>query len=498
MSSTTHTIREPVPGPAQAPATAAAPLAGGVAVITAAKAWFLLAGYALFFGLTRLLGPEGFGLYAVAISIVSVVNNVLVAASLQTVSRFVAAAPDGAGGVLRRAAALHAALGLVIFLALVALAPALARAFRDPDLTQLLRISAAIPFAYAVYAALVGFLNGRGRFVWQATLDASFSTLKTALVLIGAVALGVSGAVGGFAVAAWVVLAVALVVVWREPRPDGALDVGAYLGFGGWLVGLTAVSSLVLSVDLWIVKRLADAAVANRESGLFRAALTLSQLLFQLLIPLSLVVFPSLARLGADAPEERGRVVKGALRYLVLVLLPAATVLAFLGGELLALLYGAEYRAGGAWLLALAPGYAAWTAAYLLATALAGGGRPRAAVGVLAAGLGAQIAAGVLLFGRYGTAGMAAGDAIGMMVALACGLVVARRVFGAIVPWSSLGWAAGISAVLGTIAALWPAANGGLVARLAVLGAVGLAGLWACGELRPLLARFAKGRGRAA
>ena len=99
------------------------------------------------------------------------------------------------------------------------------------------------------------------------------------------------------------VLGVAAVAVWREARPAGAFAIREYLRFGGWLLALTTLANLVLSADLWIVKRLADPLVANREAGLFRAALTLSQLLYQLLLPLSLVVFPSLARLSVDLPE---------------------------------------------------------------------------------------------------------------------------------------------------------------------------------------------------
>jgi PST family polysaccharide transporter len=385
----------------------------------------------------------------------------------------------------------QAALGLVLFLSLLLLAPALAGWFRDPHLAGLLRLAAAIPLAYAAYAALVGFLNGRRRFAWQAGLDATFSTLKTLFVL-GAAALGLGalGAVGGFAAAAWVALVVAVVVVRHEPRPEGTLPLGSYLGFGGWLVALTGLSSLVLSADLWLVKRLVEPALANHEAGVFRAALTLAQLLFQLLIPLSLVVFPSLARLGADAAEERRRVVRSALRYVLVALVPAATVLAAVGEEALALLYGASYRGGGGWLVALAPGYAAWTGAYLLATALAGVGRARIAVLVLATGLVAQVGLGVLLFEALGTAGIAAGDAIAMVLAMASGLVLASRVFGPILPWSALARALALSALLGTLAFFWPASGPWLLAKLVVLAAVGLASLTASGELEPLLLRW--------
>ena len=478
---------DPARGPSPSPN-----LTGGVAVITGAKIWFVGAGYLLYFGLTRLLGPEQFGLYAVAVSIASVLNNVLVAASLQAVSRFVAASPERSGGVLTRALGAQFVLGLGLFLLFVTLAPWIAEWFRDPQLILPLRVSAAISFAYALYAALVGYLNGRRRFVHQAALDATFSTLKTALAVgAAAVGWGVVGAIGGFALAAWLACGIAGILVAREPRPPGAFPLREYLHFGGWLLALTTVANLVLSADLWIVKRLADPAVANLEAGLFRAALTLAQLLYQFLIPLSLVVFPSLARLGSGDPEARRTVVRGAMRYLFVVVVPAAALLTVLGHELLGLLYGHDYRPGGDWLPALAPAYAAWTAAYLLATALAGGGRPVQALLTLGVGLVVQVVAAVGLHALLGVTGVAVADACGMGLALVVGFVLATREFGYFLPLGSFVRSLLVAAVLVTVSLLWPASGVTLLLKLVALGAIFLAGLAVGGELRPILGRLA-------
>jgi stage V sporulation protein B len=474
--------------PPDRPATAgAAPrLASGVAVITGAKAWFVISGYAIYFGLTRMLGPERFGLYAVVISIVSVLNNVLIAASLQTVARFVAKDGDRAGAVLRHAMRIQLAVGGGLFLLLVLAAPWIGRWFRDPELVTPLRIAASIVFAYALYAVNVGFLNGRRLFPRQAALDATYSTLKVAFIL-GAVGLGlgVTGAAAGFALAAFSILGVSFLALSREAKPGGAFDPGALLRFGGWLLGLTLVANLVLSADLWVVKRLADPATANETSGLYRAALTLSQLLYQMLIPLVLVVFPNLARLGEQADPQAARtILRGALRYLAVTLPPAAAILGVMGGDLVALLYGEAYRAGGAWLALLAPAYALWTVAYLLGSALAGAGHPRDGVIVLALALLGQVGFGAAAFGAMGPAGAALGDLAGMGLGLAAGLAVTTRRFGWFVPLPSLARGAAIAAGLGALAFFWPAGGAALLLKLAVLGALLLGALTASGEIR--------------
>jgi len=477
-----------VSDPPERPATAGATprLASGVAVITGAKAWFVISGYAIYFGLTRMLGPDRFGLYAVVISIVSVLNNVLIAASLQTVARFVAKDGDRAGAVLRHAMRIQLGVGGGLFLLLVVAAPWIGRWFRDPELVTPLRVAASIVFAYALYAVNVGFLNGRRLFPRQAALDATYSTLKVAFIL-GAVALGlgVTGAAAGFALAAFSILAVSFLVLAREAKPGGAFDSSALLRFGGWLLGLTLIANLVLSADLWVVKRLTDPATANETSGLYRAALTLSQLLYQMLIPLVLVVFPNLARLGEQADPEAARaILRGALRYLAVTLPPAAAILGVMGGDLVALLYGEAYRPGGAWLALLAPAYALWTVTYLLGSALAGAGHPREGVAVLALALFGQVAFGAAAFGAIGPAGAALGDLAGMGLGLAAGLAVTTRRFGWFVPFASIARGAAMAAGLGALAFFWPAVGAALVLKLAVLGALLLGALAASGEIR--------------
>ena len=467
-----------IPAAPSAPQTSNAALGGGVAVITLAKIWFVFAGYALYFGLTRLLGPERFGAYAVVLSIVSVANNVLVAAGLQTVSRFVARDPDRASAVLRRSMFALGVVGGAIFVAVQAGAPAIASLLRDASLVLPLRVASLIVLAYCLYAANVGFLNGRRRFKHQAGLDMLFSTLKLTLVL-GAVAagLGVTGAVGGFALAAFLVLGVSAILVRAALRPDAeTLSHREMLQFGGWLLGLTLVINLSLSADLWIVKRMSDPSGANVQAGLYRAGLTLSQLLYQLLIPLSLVLFPSLSRLGASADAHAARaLMRSALRYLSLTVLPAAAVLGVTGTALIALLYGAPYREGGAWLAVLAPAYALLSAAYLLATALSGAGHPARGVAIVSTALVVQVVAGAALFPRFGPLGAAAGDLIGNAAGLALGLVLVRRRFGAVLPWPTLARASVLAAALAGVALAWRAEGFALLVQFIVLGALALA-----------------------
>jgi O-antigen/teichoic acid export membrane protein len=155
-----------------------------------------------------------------------------------------------------------------------------------------------------------------------------------------------------------------------------------------------------------------------------------------------------------------------------------------MGREIVGLLYEAPYVPGGAWLDALGPAYAAWTAAYLLAIALSGAGHVKSGVGVLLIGLVGQVVAAIPLVRRFGPHGAAWGDLVGMSLALAVGLVVATRRFGAIVPWASLARGAALAALLAFAAARFPATGWQVIAKGVGLAAAALLLLLASGELK--------------
>ena len=55
-----------------------------------------------------------------------------------------------------------------------------------------------------------------------------------------------TGAVAGFATAAFLILGISMLVVLRSQRPAGPFRVGELLEFGGWFAALTLAANLVL------------------------------------------------------------------------------------------------------------------------------------------------------------------------------------------------------------------------------------------------------------
>ena len=92
----------------------------GVLYIAFAKFYFMFAGLVIQFRLPAVLSRAAFGSYSLVANIASLVNNVLVTGTIQTVSRFAAQEPGKARRVQQAGLRMHVRLGLVIAVGFIA------------------------------------------------------------------------------------------------------------------------------------------------------------------------------------------------------------------------------------------------------------------------------------------------------------------------------------------------------------------------------------------
>ena len=204
----------PVAADAIPPAVDRAVEAGkGALFIGAAKAFFMLSGFVQQVLLARLISVAGIGAFGAVNSAISMVNNTVVQATIQGVSKFTAEDDSRADAVKRTALKLQALAGVVIALGFFLGAPLIADFEKAPGYVPYYRIAAAIPLLYSVYAVFIGSVNGLRRFRTQAGFDMTFSAAKTVLLLGLAAVAGVGGAFTGFALAALFIVVVAARVI---------------------------------------------------------------------------------------------------------------------------------------------------------------------------------------------------------------------------------------------------------------------------------------------
>ena len=391
----------------------------GTIYITAAKVWFMLSGYGIHFTLPRLISAEQFGLYQVVISMISVINAVVVTGTYQTVSKFVSQDEAKAGSVKSAALKLQLLVGGGATLGVVLLAPLLAGYLNDLRITNYLRLAAAITLSYSFYAVFTGYFNGRRRFLAQAALDAAYSTMKVAfIVLLVWMGYGVWGGVGGFALAAACALTLSALVAGGE-RGSGPVRPRELFTFQAYLLVSTLVVNLLQRADLILVKALSssDAALASENAGYYSAAVSLAGLTYQIVISVTFVVFPLVSQSTFAADHERTRAyVSNTMRYSLMIMAVFSTLLSANAREVIAVVYPANYQVGSIALSILAFSMLLFGTLYVLTTIITASGRPKISLLIGAITLAVNVGLNVLLIPRYGLNGAAIATSAAMLV----------------------------------------------------------------------------------
>ncbi|MCA9664028.1 MAG: oligosaccharide flippase family protein [Myxococcales bacterium] len=445
----------------------------GVLFLAAAKGYFMVAGYAIVFSLPRLLGDAAsWGDYGVVIAWVSVIDNVIVTATIQGISRFTATADSPQAVEAVKAAGLRGQLmlGGVIAVIYGACAPLIASWEEDPSLAPMVRLSAGIVLCYAFYAVFIGSLNGQRRFGRQAAFDVAFATLRAAMILgAAALSLGALGAVGGFVGAAFVVLLASALVVGL-PRPRGErFAASEIVRFMARLFVYNLALNLLLRVDLLLIKRMsgalsgaasaaARAKAASTTAGFYASAQYIAFIPYQAIVAVAFVIFPLVSRTTFDEDLATTQAyIRKTLRLSLIFVAGLAATLCANPEALLGVPFPAPYRVAAPALRLLAAGMIGFSMFTIINTVLNGAGRTTLAIlsGVLT--LGGAALANYLAIGSAATpaeamARAAAASAGAMLVgSLVAGLLLYRTFRAGIAPLTLLrvAIAAGAAVALG-------------------------------------------------
>ena len=475
---------------------------GGLA-IASAKLYFIVAGTVHQFALPRLLGLDGYGALASALSLASIAYNPLISTGIQGVSRALAAAPPHESkAVLRQSFVVHATGALAASALALALSPLIAASLGAPHLATSLAILSVVLLVYGLYAPLIGALNGQRRLVHQAGFDIGAATVRTAGLIGGALLLahsgsgparGSEGACWGFLAGATLVLVAALAVVGVGRQGATRTGMREHIAFVAPLLLGQALLNLLFQADLTLLRRFAGEAAAHAGLsptaadpfvGVYRTTQLFSFLPYQLLMAVTFVLFPMLASARHDPDRKNvARYVENGLRIALVLTGAMLSVTAGLSAPLLRLGFGVEAaRLGGHTLTVLSLGFGAFAIFGLLTAVLNGLGRERASLLITAAAFALVVVGGfgwvrgcALSEELLVRTALATSAGIALATLLAAGLVY--RVVGSLVPLRVLVRVVLALALSVALARLLPSAKPLLVvpeAALVVLAYLGL------------------------
>jgi len=344
-----------------------------------------------------------------------------------------------------------------------------------------------------VYAPLIGYLNGRGMFTRQASLDVVAATLRTTALLGigwlfatrgGAIAAsfgtspGVLGATIGAVVAALGVFLLAL--RWTGTgtkivgaRPPGVPNARGYIALilpvmiaqvftnglmqadiillGRYLsLSATHVAEAVQNIDVIPLRSLpslpsppslSPTQAANEWVAVYRACQLFAFLPYQMLFSVTQVLFPMVARAKAEDGGARvAELVRRGCRIGAIVCGMLVVVVLTMPGSLIKFAYGPEVALRGiATLRVLALGQAAFAILGLSTTVLVSLGRERAAMAITAVALAllagtCSIVIPLAPFGEKQLLATAGATTTALVCALVVGVVTVRKIAGAFVP----------------------------------------------------------------
>ena len=425
----------------------------GFLFILAAKVYFLVAGYAIVVSLNWVLDRALYGLFGLVVGAISVLDNVIVTGTIQSVSRFTAQEDSHPGAVKAAALKLQLLLGGGIAATFALAAPLIAQFERDQTLTPYLRLAAGIVFFYAIYSVFVGSANGQRRFGLQAGLDALYATIRGVLIVGLAYMFAVWGAVSGFVAASAVIVLVAAAAVGVRDLRQG-FSIKPLARFALPVMVYLLILNLSMFTDLFLLKRYAldvfgytmagAAEAANEQVGTYVAVQQLARITYQALLAVTFVIFPLVTRSTFDQDRETtGRYISSTMRYSLVLAGAIAVVFTALPAQVIAVPFRPEYQVGSSALAVLAPGYGAFALFVVATTILNAAGRPGLATIVTAVMLALEGGACWILIDAARTPeeqllAAAVGAAAAMVVGCLIASIALRRALGAAIPLMSL------------------------------------------------------------
>lgn len=439
---------------------------GGLA-LAGGKVYFLVSGLVQQILLSHILGIGGYGALSTAQSVASISYNPLVQAGIQGVSREIASTDEASvASVQRRLLRFHFVVAALASTAFALLAGPLANFLGAPHVAGGIRILSGVLFLYGMYSPLIGYLNGRRRFLGQAGLDILAATLRTVGLVAGAYVatkwwtapnqepdpgIQVEGTALGFCIASVFIFLTALRMTGWGKRGGHSPPAKNYITFVLPILGGQILLNVLFQADALLLRRFAaeaaslaflDPIAADPYVGAYRQTQLFCFLPFQLLTSVTFVLFPLLANARAQGRDQEvsGLILRGLRIALIVAGLIISTLIAVPGG-LLALVFGAEAAELGAdSMRILAVGMGFFAVLGVITSAMNSLGAERQSFALI--GLAAILVASLCIFvakiddlSPRLLIRVAAATSTAMIIATACAAGALKKLFDAQLPW---------------------------------------------------------------
>ena len=407
---------------------------------------------------TRLVTPEEYGVFTLALSIVLFVEGI---ASLNIYRALDHYLPrffeDNSFGLARsaffRVTALGSSSATIAALVVAVLGGYLATVFDAPGLATILPLFALLVPVQTLNRTLLATFNSLKKMQYRVAVKDLLNPagrILAAVVLVST-GFGVVGLAGGY------LLGVAMAVLvgfgllyyeadWLDGAPRDRMDVWPLLRYSVPLVFAGVIYALVGQIDYFVIGYFLGTAPVGR----YRVAYLLAANLLIVLHAFTPVFKPMVAE-NISNPDVLGRRYRLATRWITILTLPTAITLILAPEVYLSVLFTPEYVGASGATVALAVGYLINAGVGPEGMVLEGLGRTRLTLLNTIVLLGVNVALDVLLVPRLGILGAGIGTATALTIAGLLG-TVENYLLRSVVPFTGRSlriWSAAIPTVIG-------------------------------------------------
>lgn len=359
-------------------------VSSGAMYLMASEGVFILSNYLLHIGIARYLGIEAYGVFGVLMSLYLLNRSFLNTGFPRAVSKYMAEQPSAA--LLRTSLLLQIIIAVLFAFGYIFFASHLALWLDDITLTNHIRFLGIMVIPLALMALYTsGYMNGLRQYREQAFIKFTFPVLRVAFAaLLVVLGMNIFGALLGMFIASVICLLLCFPLVKlpslvTAPVSESGI-ISKLLSFGiPAAIGALALTSLRNINVLFVQSLLGD----TIQTGLFTAALTLSNIPYLIFTAFPLALLPAISSVYAakDLEQTRSYITKS-LRYLLLLLLPITALLSATAPQVLGILYGSSY-VSAAPILALLMLSATFLALFVMLSSIIDGiGKPALAMGI--------------------------------------------------------------------------------------------------------------------
>lgn len=310
-------------------------VAKGAGWIVAARFAIRVLGFVNTIVVARLLAPEDFGLVAIGVTTMQLLQGFSDVGVSQAVIRF----KDADDRDLNTLFTLSAIRGVLVATLLVAIAPLAANFYDDPRVLGVF-------LGVALYPLVVGFINPKF-FEFERNLDFTKDFIVTTINKLAGVAVSITIAfmfrtywaiILGLVTGGIVQLALSYIMRPYAPRLTFT-SFKKVIGFSGWVTGVSFFAALNNKLDALIVARFAS----TEDAGNYYVGLQLSELpSTELASPIARAIYPGFSALQEQAGEMKRAFLHG-VEAMGAIALPAAFGFAFIAEDLVQLLLGDKW-----------------------------------------------------------------------------------------------------------------------------------------------------------